>query len=51
MKLRHESSILMATQMLILKSTHPEVVMLANNIISTQNTELKLIRDWLNAWK
>jgi uncharacterized protein (DUF305 family) len=51
MKSHHETDVLMATQMLILKPTHPEVVTLANNIISTQNTELKLIRDWLNAWK
>jgi hypothetical protein len=52
MKTHHEVDILMATQMTLLTTyAHPETKTLAKNIINQQNTELKMIRDWLAAWK
>lgn len=49
MKLHHESAVLMANQALAL-SLHPEVKTLVKNIISTQTTEIKMMKDWLAAW-
>lgn len=51
MKSHHETDILMATQMVLLPTMHPETKTLAKNIINEQNTELKMLRDWLAAWK
>ena len=51
MKSHHETDILMATQMVLLPVSHPETKTLAKNIINEQNTELKMLRDWLAAWK
>jgi hypothetical protein len=51
MKLHHEADVLMATQLLLLTTSHPETKTLAKNIISEQTTELKMLRDWLISWK
>ena len=51
MKLHHEAAVTMAQQVLLVKSIHPEVKKLANDIISAQTTEIKMMRDWLAAWR
>jgi uncharacterized protein (DUF305 family) len=51
MKLHHESAVQMAQQVLLLQSLHPEVKKLANDIITAQTTEIKMIKDWLAAWR
>ena len=50
-KSHHDLEISVASQALSLKSIHPEVKTFAKNIISTEATELKMIKDWLAAWK
>ena len=50
MKLHHESAILMSQQLLKL-NPRVELKKLANDIISAQNTEIKMMTDWLNLWK
>lgn len=51
MKLHHESAVQMAQQVLLLPPLHPEVKKLANDIIAAQTTEIKMIKDWLAAWR
>ncbi len=49
MKLHHEAAIVMANQALQI-TLRPEVKTLANNIVSTQTTEVKMMKDWLASW-
>ncbi len=51
MKLHHEAAVLMAQQVLTLPNIRAEVKVLAKNIISAQNTEIKMMKDWITAWK
>ena len=51
MMLHHESAIIMAQQALLIKGIRPEVKALANNIISAQTTEIRMMKDWIAAWK
>lgn len=51
MKAHHEAAVLMAQQVLLIPSIHPEVKTLAKNIIDAQSTEIKAIRDYITAWK
>lgn len=51
MMLHHESAIIMAQQVLLIKGIRPEVKALANTIISTQTTEIRMMKDWIAAWK
>ena len=51
MKLHHESAVAMAKQVLTLPSIHKEVKNLANDIIRAQTSEIKMMTDWVNAWK
>lgn len=47
----HEAAILMSKQVLALPGNHGEVTSLAKNIISSQTTEIKMMKDWIAAWK
>ena len=51
MKLHHEAAVTMAQQVLAVPSIRPEVRDLAKDIIATQTTEIKMMRDWITAWK
>jgi uncharacterized protein (DUF305 family) len=51
MTLHHEAAVLMANQVLTLQSIHPEIKKLANDIIRTQTTEIKIMKDWITKWK
>lgn len=51
MKAHHEAAVAMAQQVLLVPSIHPEVKTLAKNIIDTQSTEIKALRDYIAAWK
>ncbi len=51
MKLHHEAAVTMSQQVLKLPTIRPEVTQLAKNIIATQTTEIKMIKDWMAAWK
>lgn len=49
MILHHEGAVEMANQVLA-TSKRPELIQLANEIISAQTKEIKLMTDWQNAW-
>ncbi len=51
MVLHHEAAVTMAQQVLQVKGIHPEVTKLAHDIVSAQSTEIKMMKDWLAAWK
>jgi uncharacterized protein (DUF305 family) len=51
MKAHHEAAVVMAQQVLLIPSIHPEVKTLAKNIIDSQSTEIKAMRDYIAAWK
>lgn len=51
MKLHHEIAVAMAQQVLLLPTIRPEVRDLVKDIISTQTTEIKMMKDWIAAWK
>jgi uncharacterized protein (DUF305 family) len=46
----HKAAVVMAQQVLAL-SPRSEIIKLANDIISAQSTEIKMMQDWLAAWK
>lgn len=46
----HEAAVMMARQVLTL-SPRAEIKKLADDIIYTQTTEIKIMRDWLASWK
>ena len=50
MKLHHDAAIVMSQQLLKL-NPRAELKKLANDIISAQTTEIKMMTDWLNLWK
>lgn len=47
----HQSAVEMAKQVLGITSIHPEVKKLADDIIASQGTEIKMMKDWMAAWK
>ena len=51
MKLHHEAAVIMAKQVLTIKGIHPEVTQLAEDIIGAQTNEIKMMSNWLSAWK
>jgi hypothetical protein len=51
MKLHHEAAVVMAQEVLKVKNIHVEVRTLANNIISAQTTEIKMMKDWITDWR
>ncbi len=51
MVLHHQAAVTMATQVLALPNIRPEIKDLAQNIISAQTTEIKMMQDWITAWK
>lgn len=51
MKAHHEAALVMAQQVLLIPTIHPEVKTLAKNIIDTQTTEIRSMRDYISAWK
>ncbi len=50
MKLHHEAAVLMAQQVIAL-NPRADILTLAKNIVSTQSTEIKIMKDWLASWK
>jgi uncharacterized protein (DUF305 family) len=50
MKLHHEAAVLMAQQVLAL-SPRADIKDLAQDIVSSQSTEIKVMKDWLATWK
>ena len=50
MVLHHEAAVEMARQVLLL-NPRAEVKKLADDIINAQTTEIKMMNDWLAAWK
>ncbi len=50
MILHHQAAITMSQQALLLPLS-PDIKTLAKNIISAQTTEIKIMKDWLAAWK
>ena len=51
MKIHHEAAVTMAQQVLLIRTIRPEIKKLANDIISAQTTEIRMMKDWLAAWK
>ena len=51
MKLHHEAAVVMAQQVLLIRTIRPEIKKLANDIVSAQTTEIRMMKDWLSAWK
>lgn len=51
MKLHHEAAVIMAQQVLSISTIRPEVRDLAKDIIGAQTTEIKMMKDWIAAWK
>jgi uncharacterized protein (DUF305 family) len=49
MIVHHEGAVAMA-QMVLTKSQRPELVQLANDIISAQTREINMMRDWKIEW-
>ncbi|MBC7836638.1 DUF305 domain-containing protein [Acetobacteraceae bacterium] len=49
MIVHHEGAVAMA-QMVLEKTQRPELVQLANDIISAQTREINMMRGWLKSW-
>ena len=49
MIVHHEGAVLMAEDVLI-NSKRPELIKLANDIISTQKKEIEMMKTWQNTW-
>lgn len=50
MLLHHQAAVTMANQALLL-SLRPDIRDMAKDIISSQTTEIKIMKDWIAAWK
>lgn len=49
MIVHHEGAVVMANQVLI-TSKRPELIKLANDIVSAQTKEIEMMKTWQNAW-
>ncbi len=49
MIIHHEGAVLMA-QMVLQKTQRPELVQLANDIITAQTREITMMREWKKEW-